>query len=140
MHSFGHLLPKTPPDMANVVAQPYSVWSTRYGPTNFFPMGDKSKILSSSIWFWGTGNLLKLFRKLCARYFSWIRRISRFSAVFKHFLSIYHYFDHINNIFVIIAKYLVMRNEMATFRKLLDNQGCQIVRYFSWNLLFFCGF
>ena len=44
--------------------------STRYGSANFFPMGDKFKILFSSIGFLGTGNALKPFSKLCARYFS----------------------------------------------------------------------
>ena len=42
--------------------------STRYGPANFFPMGDKFKILFSRIGFWGTGNALELFTTLCARY------------------------------------------------------------------------
>ena len=42
--------------------------STRYGPANFFPMGDKFKILFSSIGFWGTGNALKPFTTLYARY------------------------------------------------------------------------
>ena len=42
--------------------------STRYGTPNFFPMGDKFKILFSSIGFWGTGNALELFTTLCARY------------------------------------------------------------------------
>ena len=114
--------------------------STRYGPPNFFPMGDKSKILFSSIGFWGTGNALKPFSKLCARYFSWIRRILRFSAGFKHFPSIYHYFDPRNIIFGTISIFWVGWNQMATFIKLSDYQGCQIARYFSSNLLFSAGF
>ena len=44
--------------------------STRYGSANFFPMGDKCKILFSRIGFWGTGDLIKPFTKLWARYFS----------------------------------------------------------------------
>ena len=112
----------------------------RYGSPNFFPMGDNFKILFSSIGFLGTGNLLKPFTKLCARYFSWIRRIWRFSAGFKHFPSIYHYFDHRNIIFGTISMFWLKTNQMATFRKLWDYQGCQIARYFSCNLLFSAGF
>ena len=36
----------------------------RYGSLNFFPMGDKFKILFSSIGFWGTGNALRPFTML----------------------------------------------------------------------------
>ena len=38
------------------------------GTSNFFPMGDKFKILFSRIGFWATGNALELFTTLCARY------------------------------------------------------------------------
>ena len=63
--------------------------STRYGTANFFPMGDKVEFFFSSIGFLDTGNPLKPFKMLCARYFS----------VFKHFPSIYHCFEHRTNIF-----------------------------------------
>ena len=56
-------------------------------------MGDKFKILFSSIGFWGTGNALELFTTLCARYLAEFGEIRPFSAVFKHFSSIDHYFD-----------------------------------------------
>ena len=36
--------------------------------------------------------------------------------------------------------FFVTSNKIATFRKLSDYQGCQIVWYFSWIWLFFCGF
>ena len=51
-------------------------------------MGDKFKILFSRIGFWDTGNAMNPFTMLCARY---LRLIRRFSAVFTHFPSIYHY-------------------------------------------------
>ena len=115
-------------------------WSTRYGTANFFPMGDKFKILFSRIGFWGTGNAMKPFTTLCARYFHQIQRIWRFSAVFTHFPSIYHYFETRNIIFATISMFWVTRNQMAKFRKLSDYQGCQLMRYINCNLLFFCGF
>ena len=85
--------------------------STRYGTANFFPMGHKVKILFSTIGFWGTRNALKPFLKLCKRYFSLIRRILRFSAVLKHFASIFHYFYSRNMFFVDIPMFLETRNQ-----------------------------
>ena len=66
---------------------PTNMW---YGTPNFFPMGDKSKILFSSMGFSGTGSAMKLYSKLYARYFDWIRRFCHF----RRFLSTCH------NIFV----------------------------------------
>ena len=91
--------------------------STRYGPANFFPMGDKLKILFSSIGFLDTGNPLKPFKMLCARYFSWIRRNLTFSAVFKHFPSIYHYFDLWITILAATSMFWATTDRMGTFRK-----------------------
>ena len=71
--------------------------------------------------------------------FSWIRRICLFSAVFMHFPSNY-YVDPRNIIFVIISAFWVTRNQMETFIKPSDYQGCQIAWYFSLIWLFFCGF
>ena len=61
-------------------------------------MGDKFKILFSTMGFSCTGNALKLFPKWCARYFGRIRRFFVFSAVFKrftHYLLSYGTYSHI---------------------------------------------
>ena len=81
---------------------PPSKW---YGHTNFFPNGDKFKIIFSSIGFWGTGNALELFTPLCARYLAEFGGIWPFSAVFKHFPSIHQYFDLWITILVVISMF-----------------------------------
>ena len=107
-------------------------------------MGDKFKILFSRVGFWDTGNAMKPFTMLCARYFCWIRRIWQFSAVFTHFPSIYHYFETRNIVFGTISMFWVTRNQMTKFRKLSDYhaiyQGCQFTRYFNYTLLFLVDF
>ena len=89
--------------------------STRYGPANFFPMGDKFKILFSSIGFSSTGNALKPFTTLCARYLAEFCGIWPFSAVFNHFPSIYHYFDLWIMILGAIAMFWGTTKQMVTF-------------------------
>ena len=96
--------------------------STRYGPANFFPMGDKFKILFSRIRFWGTGNAMKPFTTLCARYFHQIRRIWRFSAVFTYFYLIYHYFEAWNIIHATIVMFWVQRIKWRNI------ENCQTTR------------
>ena len=98
---------------------PPSMW---YGSANFFPMGDKFKILFSRIWFWHTGNAMKPFRMLCARYFCQIRRIWRFSAVFTHFCLMYHYFEAWNIIHATIVMFWVQRIKWRNI------ENCQTTR------------
>ena len=114
--------------------------STRYGPPNFFPMGDKFKILFSRIGFLGTGNAMKPFSMLCARYFHQIRRIWWFSAVFTHFPSIYHYFETRNIIFATISMFWITRNQNGEIWKTVRLPGLPAYAVFQLQSAIFCGF